>query len=106
MNSKYKSIISLGLVSLLTACGSESSLSLSEGLIQGNNIRAQQMSTEFVAPQAFSIERTVEEVTPTKITQIKQIWQNVIAEKKSRSMNFIVNEALIYYTNKFKRKKK
>lgn len=29
-----------------------------------------------------------------------------IAEKKSRSMNFIVNEALIYYTNKFKRKKK
>lgn len=80
MNSKYKSIISLGLVSLLTACGSESSLSLSEGLIQGNNIRAQQMSTEFVAPSAFSIERTVEEVTPTKTTQIKQIWQNVIVD--------------------------
>lgn len=80
MNSKYKSIISLGLVSLLTACGSESSLSLSEGLIQGNNIRAQQVSAEFVAPSAFSIERTVEEVTPTKTTQIKQIWQNVIVD--------------------------
>lgn len=29
-----------------------------------------------------------------------------IAEKKSRSINFIVNEALIYYTNKFKIKEK
>ncbi len=80
MNKKYQLVINLGLVSLLTACGSESSLSLSEGLIQGNNIRAQQVSEEFIAPSAFSIERTVEEVAPTKTTQIKQIWQDVIVD--------------------------
>jgi len=80
MNIKYKSIISLGLVSLLTACGSESSLSLSEGLILGNTIRAQQVSSEFAAPSAFSIERTVEEVAPAKTTQLKQIWQDVIVD--------------------------
>ena len=80
MNRKYKLVINLGLVSLLTACGSESSLSLSEGLIQGNNIRAQQVSEGFVAPSAFSIKRTVEEVTPAKTTQLKQIWQNIIVD--------------------------
>jgi len=80
MNKKYQLIVSLGLVSLLTACGSESSLSLSEGLIQGNNIRAQQMSAEFVPPSAFSIERTAEEVAPNKPTQIRQIWQDIIVD--------------------------
>lgn len=80
MNKKYQLIVSLGLVSLLTACGAESSLSLSEGLIQGNNIRAQQMSAEFVPPSAFSIERTAEEVAPTKATQLRQIWQDVIVD--------------------------
>lgn len=30
---------------------------------------------------------------------------NLIAEKKFRSMNFIVNEALVYYTKKFKETK-
>ena len=30
---------------------------------------------------------------------------NLIAEKKFRSINFIVNEALVYYTKKFKETK-
>ncbi|HNX16580.1 MAG TPA: hypothetical protein PKO28_04405 [Bacilli bacterium] len=80
MKHSIKSLICLALVSLLTACGSGSSISLSEGFARGTAIRGFQNSDDFVDPLSFSIKKSTEEVSPEKATKIKITKQEIIID--------------------------
>ena len=82
MKHNKKTIISLVLVSILTACGSTPSLTINEGNAIATSIRLFQQSENFEAPNAFHIKRTTEEVIPLRADTIRRTERDIIVDVK------------------------
>lgn len=96
MKHNKKTIISLVLVSILTACGSTPSLTINEGNAIATSIRLFQQSENFEAPNAFHIKRTTEEVIPLRADTIRRTERDIIVD---------VNHHYFYDKNKTHNKK-